>query len=306
MSPLVSVIVPSFNYGHFLAQTLASLQAQTHTGWECIVVDDGSTDNTWEVALAHARRDPRIKYVRRPNGGLPAARNSGLRVAAGEFVQFLDADDALEPRKLEAQVAYLEHSPHVGIVYGDVRYFDSETGAQRRGLFSDEPWMPETAGPGERVLRELIRANIMVVNAPLVRRAVVEQIGLFDESLTSLEDWEYWIRCAAAGVWFEYWPEAGTLSLVRVHRGSMSQDRSTMYRQQCRIRRSMEARLTGDEIHRLNQFWLAHELAHLGAGAVASGDRLFGARCLLEAAWTHPTAERRMWAKRGLRALLPF
>ncbi|MCU1279812.1 MAG: glycosyltransferase family 2 protein, partial [bacterium] len=231
-NPLVSVIVPAFNYGHFLAHTLASVQAQTHSRWECIVVDDGSTDDTWEVSFAHAQRDPRIKYIRRNNGGLAAARNTGLGAARGDYVQFLDADDAIEARKLETQVAYLERQPHVGIVYGDVRYFDSETGARRCGLFVDEPWMPQSSGSGERLLRTLIRANIMVVNAPLVRRSVVDEVGRFDETLRSLEDWEYWIRCAAVGTWFEYRQDEGTLSLVRAHRRSMSQDRVEMLRQQ--------------------------------------------------------------------------
>ena len=303
--PLVSVIVPSYNYGHFLAHTLASVQAQTHRRWECIVVDDGSTDDTWQVAFARAHADERIRYVRRCNGGLSAARNTGVAAARGDYVQFLDADDALEPRKLEAQVDFLERQPDVGLVYGDVRYFDSDTGARRRGLFVDETWMPEVSGDGERLLRALIRANIMVVSSPLLRRTVIDCIGAFDETLTSLEDWDYWLRCAAAGVYFQYLDAPGTLALVRVHRRSMSQNRVTMQQQQARIRRALTPAILGDELHRINRFFLSEELGRLGAELVADHDPLQGVRYLGEAALAHPSTGGR-WARQALRALLPF
>ncbi|MGZ3428806.1 MAG: glycosyltransferase [Polyangia bacterium] len=302
--PLVSVIVPSFNYGHFLGQTLASVQAQTLGDWECLVVDDGSTDDTWDVVLAEAQKDARIQYLRRGNGGLAAARNTGLGAAKGAYVQFLDADDAIEPRKLEAHVAYLQRQPEVGIVYGDVRYFDSDTGVRRRGLFADEEWMPAVAGSGERVLRTLVRANIMVVNSPLVRRTVIDEVGRFDETLTSLEDWDYWIRCATAGAWFEYREEEETLALVRVHRRSMSQNRIEMRRQQIKIRKQLQSILTSEAIGWENRWWLAEELAQLGEELFRRGDRLGGARCFAEAVRAHPAGERANLLKRGLYELL--
>ena len=303
--PIVSVIVPTYNYGHFLPETLASVRAQTLDAWECLVVDDGSTDDTWEVALAAAQRDERIKYIRRVNGGLAAARNSGLRAATGEFVQFLDADDALQEHKLEVQARYLARTPDAGLVYGNVRYFDSDTGERRRGLFADEPWMPEVSGAGEELLRVLLRNNIMVVNSPLVRRAVIDAVGWFDESLTSLEDWDYWLRCALAGVRFEFLDEAGTLAMVRVHRRSMSQNRDTMYAQLGKVRDKLAAHRLGNELGELNRYWRAEELAQLGHDLVDRGEALRGARYLAEAALTHrrSSATRRM--THLLRQLLP-
>ncbi|HEY2743031.1 MAG TPA: glycosyltransferase family 2 protein [Polyangia bacterium] len=303
--PLVSVIVPAFNYGRFLAETLASVQAQTHEQWECIVVDDGSTDDTWQVALAAAHADPRIRYLRRCNGGLSAARNSGLRVARGVYVQLLDADDAIERHKLETQVDFLSRRPDVGIVYGGVRYFDSDSGAKRRGLFADVDWMPRISGDGERLLRTLLRANIMVVNSPLARRAVFDRVGPFDETLTSLEDWDYWLRCALAGVWLEYHDAADTRALVRVHRRSMSQNRLEMRLQQAKIRRALDPAATGSALADENRFQLSEELGRLGSELVADGDLLLGVRYLAEAAWAHHETGGR-WAKQALRALLPF
>ncbi len=300
--PLVSVVVPAYNYAHFLGETLASVRAQSLADWECVIVDDGSTDDTWEVALREGRADRRIRYVRQSNRGLSGARNRGLRATSGRYVQLLDADDALEPRKLERQVEYLETHAATDLVYGNVRYFDAQNGERSRGLFSDDEWMPMVSGSGERLLRPLLAANIMVVNAPLVRRSLVDRVGWFDESLTSLEDWDYWLRCAIAGAHFEYFDEEGTLALVRTHRGSMSQNRQAMYAQQARIRSALDARLSG-EMKRVNRFWRAHDLEELGAALIERGSRFDGARRLVESALIHrsPRSRRRIaWALRAM------
>ena len=191
LPPLVSVIVPTYNYGHFIGQTLKSLQAQTYPHWECVVVDDGSTDDTAEVVAAHAASDPRIKYLRQQNQFQAAARNLGLRHSAGQYVQFLDADDKIEPRKLERQVAYLEEHPEVDIIYGGVRYF-TETGIDESLHSVDEdnqPWMRKLSGQGRELVSTLVRRNLMVINAPLVRRRVINAVEPFAESLPPVEDW---------------------------------------------------------------------------------------------------------------------
>src|SRR5437870_12319582 len=102
--PLVSIIVPSYNYAHFIGEALQSIQSQTYSNWECIVVDDGSTDDTGALVRQLAEKDGRIKYVRQENRGLAAARNAGMANSEGVYFQFLDADDLLEPQKLERQV----------------------------------------------------------------------------------------------------------------------------------------------------------------------------------------------------------
>src|SRR5919112_808436 len=123
--PLVSVVVPSYNYGHLIRETLESLAAQTYEHWECVVVDDGSKDDTRAVVEAYAAGDPRVRYVWQENARQGAARNNGLRHSSGDYFQFLDADDLLEPHKFERQVEYLESHPEVDVVYSGVRYFSS-------------------------------------------------------------------------------------------------------------------------------------------------------------------------------------
>lgn len=107
-SPRVSVVIPCRNHGAHLPIAVASVQAQDHQSWECIIVDDGSTDDSADIAAALAARDTRIRVHRQPPRGLSAARNTGLRLARGEYVQFLDADDVITPAKFSIQLAALD------------------------------------------------------------------------------------------------------------------------------------------------------------------------------------------------------
>lgn len=222
---LVSVIVPAFNYGRFVGETLESLRAQTHDTWECIVVDDGSTDDTAGVVKAWSERDPRIRYLRQPNRGQPSARNLGLRSAGGGYVQLLDADDLIEPDKLALQVEFLEHHPEADLVYGDVQFFPTDHPEQRRASLDEtgRDWMPRLSGTGADIIRVAIEQNIMVINSPLVRRRVFDEVGLFDESLPRADDWDMWLRCALAGKHFAYHDPPDSAALVRVHPGSLTQ-----------------------------------------------------------------------------------
>ena len=95
MKPAVSVIIPCYNHAHYLCRAVQSVLAQTYADWEAIIVDDGSTDNTREVATRFS--DPRVRYIYQENRGLSAARNTGISAAQGSYLAFLDADDELEP-----------------------------------------------------------------------------------------------------------------------------------------------------------------------------------------------------------------
>lgn len=284
MHPEVTVIIPCFNYGHLLAETLTSVAAQTLTNWECIIVDDGSTDNTKEVALAFVDNHQRFKYIFQQNSGLSAARNTGIRAASGEFLQFLDADDLIEPRKFEEQVRCFKEYPDTDIVYGDVRYFSTEYPQER--LYSiwgyNLPWMPKVSGRGKSILKNLVIANMMVVNSPLVRRNVFDTCGLFDESLKSNEDWDYWLRCALQNKVFHFLDSIGTLALVRYHAGSMSCSRITMYETKLMIHEKLFSTLSDVELRRINrQAWRQTGFS-LFEEFIRNGNRSAAWRCLLK------------------------
>lgn len=289
--PLVSIVVPTYNYGDLLAQTLESLRAQTYENWECFVVDDGSTDNTSEVLEKFARMDTRIKYVRQENQRQAAARNNGMRRCTGQYFQFLDADDLIEVRKLERQVEYLERHPMVDIVYSGVRYFstgnESERLISRRYSVWDDgqPWMPEISGQGSSLLSKLLCNNIMVVNAPLVRRRVIEAVGEFKVNLTPVEDWDYWMRCAVLGMVFQYEDAESMRALVRAHALSDSLDGRRMMRATLSMRREWALTMLKDPADiKLNRELIAECEGLLGVEESLQGNRFKGCMQLLKAA----------------------
>jgi glycosyltransferase involved in cell wall biosynthesis len=272
-SPLVSVIVPTYNYAHLIDQTLDSVLAQTYRNWECIIVDDGSTDHTADLVAKYAARDPRVRSIHQPNRGQSSARNTGLMAMAGsgEYVQFLDADDLIDSRKLEQQIKYMEAHPEVDIVYGRARYFENDVTELHHSLaLDDTPWLPEISGQGKPVLSALVRQNIMVINSPLIRRRVVDAIGRFNEQMLN-EDWEYWLRCAASGQRFQFEDLPGTRAFVRVHPQSSSYDRSRMYRDCRKLRASAAAIIKDQQLLELNRQLAADLEALIRREEVKSG-----------------------------------
>lgn len=291
--PLVSVIIPAYNYGQFIGQTLSSVQSQTYSEWECVVVDDGSTDDTRQVVALYAEKDERIRYIYQKNTGRSAARNNGLRNSTGHYVQLLDADDLIESQKLERQVEYLEQHADVDIVYGSMRYFPTANLSERLYWIwgEDKPWMPETSGAGKDMLMALIRSNIMVISSPLIRRSTIDEVGLLDEILN--EDWYYWIRCAMKGKRFQYEDMDGTLALVRSHPSSTSVDRVQMLGHGLRIREKLEKTLADADLLRLNREQLQLEkqlmvrwLVETGIEKVTHGSKLAGGKRFLQAGMT--------------------
>lgn len=219
--PKVSVIIPTYNYGHFLGEAIQSVLDQTFQDWELIVVDDGSTDNTREVVAAFA--DPRIRYVYQENRGNPAARNAALKLAAGEYIACLDADDMWFPEMLQKLVAQLDSlPPTVGLVYSDVYLFNNEDGAIiRRFLQGRRP-------PQGRIFDHLLDTDGWFISdtGSLIRREVFERVGLYDESLLRYQDWEMWVRIAAA---YEVAALDEPLARCRRHSGNATKGLEKMY-----------------------------------------------------------------------------
>ena len=188
MTRTVSVIIPTYNYGRFVAGAIESALGQTCPSVEVIVVDDGSTDDTAEVV---GKFGERVRYLRQENSGVGAARNRGVAEAVGEFIAFLDADDTWEPTKLEKQLAVFERDPEVGLVHCGMREFDSETGGTvathvdgQAGWVADELLLwerPAIIGPGGTIM---------------VRRDAFEAVGGFDERMRVSEDWDFCYRVA--------------------------------------------------------------------------------------------------------------
>ena len=277
-APLVSVVVPTYNYGRFITQALESLRAQTYETWECVVVDDGSTDDTAEVVARYVEREPRVRYIRQENRRQAVAKNTGLAATGGEYVQFLDADDLVEPLKFERQVGFLEAHAGADIVYGGVRFFRTESlGERLYAMFGeDAPWMPEVSGAGREVLLPLVRHNIMVINSPLVRRSAIEDVGPFDPE--TVEDWDYWIRCALAGKRFEFRDFEGTLALVRAHAASTSRQNDFVLATTRALRAKIDTLTDDAEVLLLNREMKSQLEASVALEEIDAGSRMKAAR----------------------------
>lgn len=189
---LVSIVVPVYNRASLLAEAVGSALAQTYRPIEIIVVDDDSTDDTPQAIEALCARHAEVRSVRRENGGPGLARESGRLAARGDFIQYLDSDDLLLPRKLELQVAALRARPECGIAYGVVRYRNA-AGAE---IVCD--WKPANQVV-DTLFPSMLISRWWETVSPLFRRAVTDAAGPWT-ALRLEEDWEYDCRVAALGV----------------------------------------------------------------------------------------------------------
>jgi glycosyltransferase involved in cell wall biosynthesis len=185
--PRISIVMANYNYGRFLAQAVESVLAQTHRDWELIIVDDGSSDDSHTV-IGRYLDDPRIRFHPVDHLGQPGAKNAGLSLCRGEFVAFLDADDAWLPVKLELQLQEFEQKPFVGVVCTGRTLMD-ENGVE---LPYVQPPMPSGF-----VLAELFRDNFLCFSSVMAHRTVFEHVGGFDPSLNLAIDYDLWLRVAA-------------------------------------------------------------------------------------------------------------
>lgn len=184
MPPLVTVIVPCFNYAAYLAEALDSVLSQTYQDWECIIVNDGSSDNTEEVALDYCEKDKRFSYYSQENKGVIAARNKGLEMAKGKYVLPLDGDDKIAPTYIKKGVSVLENNEFIRVVYCKASYFGEMKGEVELAPFSME---------------KLLIRN-MIFSSALHHKVDSERIGGYNDTMKKgLEDWDYWISILKDG-----------------------------------------------------------------------------------------------------------
>ena len=200
----VSIVIPCFNHGLMLLETLASIgQVRSDTIAEVIIVNDGSNEPATCQVLQNLDTN-KYKVLHQPNQGLSRARNAGIEIASSEFILPLDSDNLIRGAYFDQGVALLLQNPHVGVVYGDAEYFGEKTGRWRVAEFD---WRP-------MVIMNRIDA------CALYRKSVWESIGGYDERmLMGFEDWDFWMRAALRGWKFAHIDEIAFD--YRVRQGSM-------------------------------------------------------------------------------------
>jgi glycosyltransferase involved in cell wall biosynthesis len=216
----VSVLIGAYDNAATLREAMDSILAQTVEDLELIVVDDGSSDRTVEIAEAAAARDPRVRVVRQANGGVSRARNAALRLARGRYFALLDSDDVWAPRFLQAQVEILDARPEIAIVTGNAVFL----GGARHG----QPVRPCPDARPDPTPSSIVADETSVFIMCVFRRAVYDAIGGFDETKRTNEDYDYWLRAATAG--FRFLRNDAPLAQYRSHGASLSANESRMLR----------------------------------------------------------------------------
>jgi len=220
---LVSVIIPCYKQAHFLGDAIKSVLAQSHPAFEIVVIDDGSPDNTAEVAGQY----PGVRYIRQSNQGLSGARNTGIRESRGQFLVFLDADDRLLPDALQDDLACFRDHPQCAFVSGHHRYINGD-GSVRNEYppepVDDEPYVA------------LLKRNYIGMHATVMyTRAVFDAVGGFDTALKSCEDYDLYLRIARR---FPVYRHHHLVAEYRWHGANMTNNAARMLGSALRVLRS--------------------------------------------------------------------
>lgn len=197
--PDVSVIIPVYNGTKVVQRAIESVQAQKHTSWEIIAVDDGSTDGSWDLLANLAAKEPRLRIDRIENSGQPAKpRNHAIAIAQGRYIAFLDQDDAWRPDKLTKQLKSFEQA-EVAVVYSDALVHDGHSGGKD---FNYSSHMAAT--PSGDVADALINENFISMLTAVVDRQWLDRVGPINEAIPGVDDYELWLRIAMSGGRFSY------------------------------------------------------------------------------------------------------
>ncbi len=288
--PTFSVLLPFFNERELVGTAIESVQAQTYEDWELLAVDDGSTDGSGEIVTRYAADDPRIRLIPRPNGGLSAARNTGIAAANGRYCALIDADDIWLPEKLERQLPLLDDRT---VVFSEARA--TEDG--RTDPYSMRLHRAAGDYPRGDVFAELLRQNFVPSLTAVVPLDLLRKHGGFDERLRISPDWDLWLRLTVAGARFDYVPDP--LAVYAVRSGSLSSDYEAVYGESIVVLRLLQRAVSGraerDAVGR--QLAVARRelevfLRKLAWAAAAGGDTRSARRDLLASARANPSSSR--------------
>jgi glycosyltransferase involved in cell wall biosynthesis len=284
--PKVSVIIPLYQSQQFICDTLRSVQAQTFTDFEIVVVDDGSTDRG--PALAEEFGEPRLRVVHQENRGLAGARNGGIAHARGEYLAFLDADDHWEPTKLQRHVEHLDSDSAIGVSFSASAFMDDD--ARDMGL------VQRPIGERFDVVTIFCRNPVGNGSAPVIRRGTLDAVAFFDkdrgrvcwfdESFRQSEDIECWTRIAATTGWKFGYVNA-PLTRYRVNRHGLSANVEAQLETWRRFRKKVASYAPALEA-KAGNLAEAYQLRYLARRAIRSSQFAQGLRLVVAALKLEP------------------
>lgn len=213
--PLITIIIPTYNRSHLISETLDSVLLQTYNKWECIIIDDGSTDNTADVVNKYIRKDNRFQYHKRPDQRLKgpnSCRNYGFEISKGDYVKWFDSDDFMCSNLIESQIKVLNEK--IECVVCKVSYYD----------FENDKKLKENKICSDNLIEDYLIGNIaFYISGPLWERGFLnKQNQLFDEAITNLDDWDFNLRMLYQEPSIIYLDQP--LIQYRVHEASLSNE----------------------------------------------------------------------------------
>lgn len=241
---LVSIIIPCYNQSEFLDESLESVLNQVYQNWECIIVNDGSTDNTEDVAKKWIEKDKRFKYFLKTNGGLSSARNYGISKSNGEFVQFLDSDDLLSSEKLDLSIQKVNFNSEYSVVISNFKMFESDISKAQPPYCKLSLELFEL----DSILNKWELDFSIPIHCGFFSRKIFDTCT-FDEDLKAKEDWHFWIQLfhKKINVNFIDLP----LAFYRMHPNSMTKSPAVMIENHSRVLNKIKEITTQEEYENL-------------------------------------------------------
>jgi glycosyltransferase involved in cell wall biosynthesis len=215
---LISIIIPCYNQAQYLDECLGSVLNQTHSDWECIIVNDGSHDNTEEIAGKWCKKDMRFRYIKKVNGGLSSARNSGLKKANGDYIQFLDSDDIIANNKFELQLKILMEN-NCDIIISDHAYLN------RSRIRNHSSFNLDLSLNG--LIYDWDSSFVFPIHAALISKIfLLDHDIIVSEKVRAKEDYMLWVICAFNDAKFYYHDDI--LAYYREHSSGMTKNSESM------------------------------------------------------------------------------
>ena len=222
---LISVVVPCFNYSHYLPKLFHSLQNQEYKNWECLIIDDDSKDNTKQVVESFLINDNRIKYFFQKNSGPAAARKYGVELSIGEFIQFIDADDFIGDEKFKKEIELFILNPKIDVVYSQYSFVNNDL---KVFWTDDKKWLTMSKTPFNDLVKNWEAGLMIPIHCYLFKKECFLNFGTFDTSFKTHEDWDLNLNFSLNGVKYLYHHYIG--AYYRIHSNSSSRSDLTLNR----------------------------------------------------------------------------
>ncbi len=221
-NPLISVVVPSYNYANYLPHLFDTLSKQTYPNWECIVVDDESKDQTKELVLGYTEKEPRIKYIFQKNAGPATARKLGVDSSSGDYIQFIDADDYIGFDKFKIEMELFRQNSEVDVVYSSYLLTNSELSTFWKDV---KTWQTLSNNAFYDFVKHWEAGLMIPLNSFLYKKECFLKYGSFDSNFRTHEDWDLNLNLSLSG--FKYLHHDYSGAYYRIHQQSSSRTNLT-------------------------------------------------------------------------------